>query len=87
MTGETIRIDKLLFFLRIAKSRSLAAGWADAGHIRANGHRVDRASWTVKVDDVITMPRGDEVLTFKLLVIPSRRGPSIEAQSCYETLS
>jgi ribosome-associated heat shock protein Hsp15 len=86
MTGDTIRIDKLLFFIRLAKSRSLAAAWVDAGHIRVNGHRVERASWAVKIDDVITLPRGDDVLAMKLLAIPARRGPAIEARSCYEVL-
>ena len=87
MTGDTIRIDKLLFFLRLAKSRALAATWADAGHIRVNGRRVERASWAVKIDDVLTLPRGDDVLAFKLLAIPARRGPPREAQSCYEVLA
>ncbi len=81
---NNIRIDKLLYFLRLAKSRSLAATWADAGHIRINGRRVERASAAVKVDDVITLPRGDDVLAIKLLAMPARRGPVSEAQSCYD---
>ena len=86
MTGETIRIDKLLFYLRLAKSRSLAANWSDAGHVRINGRRIERASAAVKIDDVITLPLGEDVLAFKLLAIPSRRGPLVEAQAGYEVL-
>ncbi len=87
MTGNAIRIDKLLYFLRLAKSRSLAASWSDAGHVRVNGRRIDRANAAVKIDDVITLPVGEAVLVFKLLAIPARRGPASEVQSCYDLLS
>lgn len=87
MSTETIRIDKLLFYIRLAKSRSLAAIWAEAGHIRIDGRRIERSSFLVKVNDVVTLPRGDDVLAFKLLLIPARRGPPVEAQSSYRILA
>jgi ribosome-associated heat shock protein Hsp15 len=83
---DSIRIDRLLFFLRIAKSRTLAQSWADAGHIRVNGRRVEKGNAPVKVGDVITLPRGETVLTIKLVTLPSRRGPAPEAQLCYQML-
>ncbi|MEP7350052.1 MAG: S4 domain-containing protein [Sphingorhabdus sp.] len=86
MTANNIRIDKLLFFLRLAKSRSLAVTWADAGHIRINGHRVERASATVKAEDIITLPRGENVLVIKLVALPTRRGPALEARTFYALL-
>jgi len=58
-----LRIDKLLFFLRFAKSRTLAQGWAEAGHIRVNGRRVEKASLPIVTGDVITMPIGETVVT------------------------
>jgi ribosome-associated heat shock protein Hsp15 len=81
-----LRIDRLLFFLRIAKSRTLAQGWADAGHIRVNGRRIEKGSATVAVDDVVTLPKGEAALTFKILALPIRRGPAAEAQLCYQAL-
>lgn len=87
MSTETIRIDKLLFYVRLAKSRSLAAIWAEASHIRVNGRRIERSSFLVKVNDVVTLPRGDDVLAFKLLSIPARRGAPVEAQSSYRILA
>lgn len=81
-----MRIDRLLFFLRIAKSRTLAQGWADAGHIRINGRRVEKGSASVMIGDVITLPIGEAVLTLKLLVMPDRRGPAAEAQLCYQLI-
>jgi len=38
-----VRIDKLLWFLRLAKTRGVAQAMAEEGHIRVNGRRVDRA--------------------------------------------
>jgi ribosome-associated heat shock protein Hsp15 len=81
-----LRIDKLLFFLRLAKSRSLALSWAEAGHIRLNGRRIEKGSAAVRVGDVITMPLGEAVLTLKLLSVPVRRGPASEAQLFYQRI-
>ena len=81
-----MRIDKLLFFLRLAKSRSLAQNWAEAGHIRLNGRRIEKGSATVRVGDIITMPLGEAVLTLKLLSVPVRRGPASEAQLFYQRI-
>jgi ribosome-associated heat shock protein Hsp15 len=81
-----LRIDKLLFFLRLAKSRTLAQGWAEDGHIRINGIRVQKGSATVHSGDVITLPKGDDVLAVKILALPIRRGPPSEAQACYQLL-
>jgi ribosome-associated heat shock protein Hsp15 len=86
MAEAALRIDKLLFFLRIAKSRTLAQGWAEAGHIRINSRRVEKGSVTVGAGDVITLPKGDTVLAFRLLSIPIRRGPPAEAKLCYQPL-
>lgn len=87
MPETALRIDKLLFFLRVAKSRNLAHGWAESGYIRVNGRRIEKGSAPVAVGDIITMPRGDSVLTFKLLLMPLRRGPAPEAKACYQLLS
>jgi ribosome-associated heat shock protein Hsp15 len=81
-----LRIDKLLFFLRFAKSRTLAQVWAEAGHIRVNGRRVEKASLPIAIGDVITLPMGEAVVTFKLLSTPVRRGPACEAELCYQRI-
>ena len=87
MPVTALRIDKLLFLLRFAKSRSLALSWAESGFIRVNGRRIEKGSATVGVGDVVTMPRGEAVLTFKLITMPVRRGPSPEAKACFQILS
>ncbi len=81
-----MRIDKLLFFLRFAKSRTLAQNWAETGHIRVNGRRVEKGSLSIAIGDVITLPIGETVVTIKLLSMPLRRGPACEAQLCYQLI-
>lgn len=81
-----MRIDKLLWFLRLAKTRSAAQALAATGHIRLNGRRVERAAQEVRVGDVLTVPLPRTVIAIELLALPARRGPAAEAQACYRTL-
>ena len=81
-----MRIDKLLWFLRFAKSRSIAQTMAAQGHIRLNGRRIDRAHQKVSAGDILTIPLGRHVRIIELVTLPERRGPAPEAQSCYRVL-
>ena len=81
-----MRIDKLLWFLRLAKTRSAAQVLVDAGHIRLNGKRVERTAQPVSVGDVMVIPLPKGVAVIELLALPARRGPALEAQACYRTL-
>jgi ribosome-associated heat shock protein Hsp15 len=81
-----VRIDKLLFFLRLTKSRAIAQTIAETGHIRINGRRIDRAHQKVAIGDLLTLPHGQGVRVIRLLALPTRRGPAPEAQSCYLAL-
>lgn len=86
MAGTSLRIDKLLWHLRLSKSRSLAQALIGQGHVRLNGNRVEKPSAEVKVGDTITLPRGQGALAIRLLSIPPRRGPAPEAQACYSEI-
>ncbi|MEE4454238.1 RNA-binding S4 domain-containing protein [Novosphingobium resinovorum] len=85
-----MRIDKLLWFLRLAKTRPIAQTLAEEGHIRLNGRRVERAHQKVGVGDILTIPIGGPqagtVRVIEVLSFPERRGPYSEAQSCYRVL-
>jgi ribosome-associated heat shock protein Hsp15 len=81
-----MRIDKLLWHLRLAKTRSIAQAMAETGHMRLNGRRVDRAHQKVAAGDVLTVPLGPRVRVIELIALPQRRGPATEAQSCYRVL-
>lgn len=82
----TMRIDRLLWFLRFAKSRSLAQKWVGEGHIRRNGERVERLDQKIALGDILTLPlmRGTRVI--ELTAMPKRRGPAEEARECYRVL-
>lgn len=81
-----MRIDRLLWFLRLAKTCGVAQEMAEAGHIRLNGRRIDRAHQHVALGDVLVVPLGGSVRVIELLVLPARRGPASEARSCYRLL-
>jgi len=81
-----MRIDRLLWFLRFAKSRSLVQKWVGEGHIRRNGTRVVDKDQPVGVGDVLTLPLKSRVLVIEILALPARRGPAEEARACYREL-
>lgn len=81
-----MRIDKLLWYLRLTKTRGVAQAMAGEGHIRLNGRRVDRAHLKVACGDILVIPLAHGVRVIELLALPARRGPAAEAQACYRVL-
>lgn len=81
------RIDKWLFFARIAKSRTLAGKFAAAGNIRVNREKIDQASYLVKPGDALTITLERRILVLKVLGCGQRRGPASEAQLLYEDIT
>jgi ribosome-associated heat shock protein Hsp15 len=81
-----MRLDKVLWYLRFARTRPIAQTMAEEGHIRLNGRRVDRAHQRVAAGDVLVVPLGAGVQVVQLLALPSRRGPASEARACYRPL-
>ena len=86
-SGSRQRIDKWLFFARVAKSRSLAQERVVAGHVSVNGQKIRQPSHQVRAGDRldIAMPERDLVLIVKLP--GERRGPYEEARLLYEDLT
>ncbi|OAV54705.1 RNA-binding protein [Rhizobium sp. WYCCWR10014] len=86
-SGSRQRIDKWLFFARMAKSRSLAQSHIQSGHVRINGERCNHPSQMVKPGDRIelTLERRDVVLVMRLA--GERRGPYEEARLLYDDQS
>ncbi len=81
-----LRIDKLLWYLRLAYSRARAQAIIAAGYARLNGRRIERDSACVRVGDVIALPMGEAMLVIRVLALPVRRGPPAEARGCYEEI-
>ena len=83
---QSLRIDKLLWFLRFARNRMMARKLAEQGHVRMNGRRIERAHAKVREGDILTIPQGRDVHVVRILDLPERRGSAPMAQSCYEVL-
>ena len=81
------RIDKWLFFARIAKSRTLAQDWVEAGHVKVNGDKVRRPSAEIKAGDRIEVGTRERDYVLIVKAPGERRGPYEEARNLYEDRS
>jgi ribosome-associated heat shock protein Hsp15 len=84
--SESLRIDKWLWHARFCKTRALAQDRCVKGHIRLNGHRIEKASVAVRIGDVMTLPAGGRVISLKVLGLGLRRGPPSEARLLYDVI-
>ena len=82
-----MRIDRFLFFIRLVKSRTLAQHLIETGYVRVDGKRVEKSSEEVRAGSIVALPLHDKVRIFRVLNLPSRRGPAPEARACYEELA
>ena len=81
-----MRIDRLLVYLRLARTRSRAAALIDAGHLRLNGRHVHRISDEVRPGDTLVFPWGNAVRIIEVISLPTARGSAEIAQSHYREL-
>jgi ribosome-associated heat shock protein Hsp15 len=86
-TGAVQRLDKWLWFARIAKSRTLAAQLVQDGKVRVNRVKAAKPAQTVRPDDVLTIVIRGNIQVLKVLAPGVRRGPPAEARLLYEVLS
>lgn len=84
---ERQRLDKWLWYTRIAKTRTLATRLVETGKARVNRTRVTKASRTVRAGDVIALMIHEQVRILKVLACGTRRGPAAEARELYEDMS
>lgn len=79
-----MRIDKYLKVSRLIKRRTVANEVADAGRIEVNGRPV-KASYTVKVGDVITVGFGNKPVSVKVLSVDMPMGKDL-AREMFEVV-
>ena len=85
MTGEkSMRIDKFLKVSRLIKRRSVANEACDSGRISVNGRPV-KASYDVKVGDVIEIKLGERINSYEVTDI-SEHVLKGDAQNLYKPL-
>ncbi len=76
-----------MFFIRLAKSRTLAQAIIDQGHVRIDGKRVEKSSDEVRAGSIVALPLRGQVRILRVLELPTRRGPAPEARAYYEELT
>ena len=82
-----MRLDRFLWFARLAGSRKFAHALASAGRLRIDGRPTDRPAAPVRVGNVIAFAtHGGRVRAVRIEALPQRRGPGPEAQGCYTEL-
>lgn len=82
-----MRLDRFLWYARLAKTRSVAQRIAETGRCRIDGRAVDRAHSAVRIGNVLTYAAFDRVRVIRIAALPARRGPAPEAATCYDELS
>lgn len=80
-----MRLDKYLKVTRLIKRRTVANDACDNEHLSVNG-RVAKASYQVKIGDIITISFGEKTLTVKVLSLNESIHKS-EVTSMYEVIS
>lgn len=79
-----MRIDKYLKVSRLIKRRTVANEVADAGRIMVNG-KAAKASYAVKVGDVIEITFGNRPVKVKVLSIDAPGGKDV-AREMYQVI-
>lgn len=87
LPDHSLRIDKWLWHARFFKSRSAATRFVCGGKIRVNRRPIGKASYTLKIGDILTFVWNDTVRVVKISALGGRRGPPQEACSLYQDLS
>ena len=83
----TMRIDRFLWFARLAPTRSTAQKMAEAAHVRIDGRVIDRAHAPVRVGSVLTLMHARQVRVVRVEALPWRRGSAMEALACLTDLA
>lgn len=81
------RIDKWLWFARLARTRTAAQKLAVSGRVRVNRVKNASASRTVRVDDVLTVALESGVRVLRITALGERRGGASDARLLYEDLA
>lgn len=80
-----MRLDKYLKVSRIIKRRTVANDACDGEHVTVNGRRA-KASYDVKVGDIVEITFGDKTLRFRVADVREHSLKS-DASEMYEILT
>ena len=86
--ADSVRTDKWLWAVRLAKTRGMAAETCASGKVKRAGHAL-KASTTLRAGDTlqIPFPEGPGFRTILIKGLLEKRVGAPEAQACYEGLT
>lgn len=79
---ESVRIDKWLWAARFFKTRSVAKDALVSGKVKKDGDSL-KPSYMLKVDETLSIRRGQELFEVQVLGLSDQRGPASTAQQLY----
>ena len=82
-----IRLDQLLYYLRIFKTRGIATKAIEKGLCKVNNFLVKKKNKAIDIGDIVNIKNEKLIKQIKILKIPLRRGPSKEAIIHYEDVT
>lgn len=80
------RLDRWLWCARFFKTRGLATKLCQAGRVRVNRRRVQKAHHILRVGDILTFPQAGGIRVIRVEALAERRGPAPEAARLYANL-
>ena len=80
---RSLRLDRLLVYLRFARTRSAARSMIEGRSLRRNRKHVQRSSEMVAIGDVLTLAVGGEVRIIEIVALPDRRASAALAKTYY----
>jgi ribosome-associated heat shock protein Hsp15 len=81
---ESQRVDKWLWHARVVRTRTLASNLVNSGKVRIDRKRINRASQTVRLGNIVTAPQGRLIRTLKIVGFANRRLPAAQIELLYE---
>ena len=82
-----IRLDQLLYYLRLFKTRGIATIAIEKGSCKVNNFLVKKKNKAISIGDVVYIKNEKVTKQIKILKIPLRRGPFKEAKIHYEDIT
>ena len=82
-----IRLDQLLYYLRIFKTRGIAAKAIDKGSCKVNNFLIKKKNKAINIGDIVDIKNEKVSKQIKILKIPLRRGPFKDAIIHYKDLT
>ena len=82
-----IRLDQLLYYLRLFKTRGIASNAIEKGSCMVNNILVKKKNKAIIIGDIVNIKNEKVIKKIRILKIPLRRGPFKEANIHYEDIT